>query len=520
MAGLNHLKIGARIALGFAVVIALMLVLGAVMVNRLGVIEELVITQTDEITPQLMSAARFSDLTLQLRRQDSVHLLSATREQQAQAEQKRETLIRDLAANFKFYESITPGAEEKKMLLAFNDKINAYIAVSNRLVGLSREGLGNAAKHQEALTLYFGESEKVFDVLDMDADKLIEFNADETKDSKKEITEAYHAALTWLGGFLLLSVAGATFASIIISRSVVAPIRQAADVLEHISNGDLSRNVHSNGTDEIAALLRSLQTMQSNLRSTVNDIREGADAVATSSSEIASGNQNLSSRTEQQASNLEQTAASMEEFSSTVQANVQSARDGQDLVMRTNSVAEKGGGVVQQVVATMGEISQSSKKIADIIGIIDGIAFQTNILALNAAVEAARAGEQGRGFAVVATEVRSLAQRSAAAAKDIKDLISESVSKVDDGSRLVDEAGRTMVEIVNSVRAVAEIMGNINTASVEQSSGIQQVNMAVGQLDEMTQQNAALVEQSAAAASSLQDQAQHLAKAVSIFKTA
>ncbi len=270
--------------------------------------------------------------------------------------------------------------------------------------------------------------------------------------------------------------------------------------------------------DDQQSLLFAMKTMQQNLVQTIGQIRQSTNTIATASSQIAAGNLDLSARTEQQASSLEETASSMEELTSTVKQNADNARQANQLAVTASEVAVKGGAVVSKVVDTMGEINASSKKIADIIGVIDGIAFQTNILALNAAVEAARAGEQGRGFAVVATEVRNLAQRSASAAKEIKTLISDSLETVEGGAKLVDQAGATMNEIVESVKRVTDIMGEITAASQEQTSGIEQINQAVSQMDEVTQQNAALVEQAAAASESLQDQAGNLAQVVSIFK--
>jgi methyl-accepting chemotaxis protein len=267
-------------------------------------------------------------------------------------------------------------------------------------------------------------------------------------------------------------------------------------------------------------LLQALKDMNESLVRIVGEVRAGTDTIGTASGQIATGNLDLSSRTEAQAGSLEQTAGSMEELTSTVKQNADNARQANQLVVSASDVAVKGGAVVGQVVHTMGSIKESSRKIVDIIGVIDGIAFQTNILALNAAVEAARAGEQGRGFAVVATEVRNLAQRSAAAAKEIKALIGDSVEKVDAGSKLVDDAGATMNEIVTSVKRVADIMSEITAASQEQSTGIEQVNQAIAQMDEATQQNAALVEEAAAAAMSMQDQAGNLSMVVSVFKLA
>jgi methyl-accepting chemotaxis protein len=316
-------------------------------------------------------------------------------------------------------------------------------------------------------------------------------------------------------GVALIFIAPTTVLNML---SICRPISEAEKLAQAIAQGDLTEHkIDARGKDEAAQLVRSLQAMQASLRQMVGQVRSSTDSIGTASTQIASGTQDLSARTEHQASNLQQTASSMEELSATVKNSADSARQANQLASSAASVAARGGEVVSQVVATMDDINASSKKIADIIGVIDGIAFQTNILALNAAVEAARAGEQGRGFAVVAGEVRSLAQRSADAAREIKALIGASVDKVEGGARLVADAGQTMTEIVSSVQRVSDIIGEITAAADEQSDGIGQVNTAVVQLDEMTQQNAALVEQSAAAAMSLKDQAGRLAGLVSSF---
>lgn len=296
------------------------------------------------------------------------------------------------------------------------------------------------------------------------------------------------------------------------------PLHFTLQQFDAIGNGDLSQQIKAKSNDEMGQLLSGLENMRQNLVQTVTIVRQGSSSIAVSSEEIATGNMDLSARTENQAASLEETASSMEELTSTVQQNADNARQANTLALKASGVASKGGQVVGDVVHTMNSIKDSSKKIVDIIGVIDGIAFQTNILALNAAVEAARAGEQGRGFAVVASEVRSLAQRSASAAKEIKELINDSVAKVDTGSRLVDDAGHTMDEIVISIKGVADIMAEITAASVEQSDGIAQVNIAISKMDEAVQQNAALVEEAAAAAGSMQEQANNLNQAVSIFK--
>ncbi|MGV8894481.1 MAG: methyl-accepting chemotaxis protein [Burkholderiaceae bacterium] len=303
-----------------------------------------------------------------------------------------------------------------------------------------------------------------------------------------------------------------------ITRSITQPLAKAVQVARSVADGDLTAAISVESTDETGMLMQALEDMHQHLAKTVGQIRRGADTIATASGQISAGNLDLSSRTEEQASTLEQTAASMEELTGTVKQNADHAFQANQLAGSASEIAAKGGAVVAQVVDTMGAINTSARKIADIISVIDGIAFQTNILALNAAVEAARAGEQGRGFAVVASEVRNLAQRSASAAKEIKILIDDSVDKVDIGSKLVGQAGTTMQEIVISVKKVADIMGEITSASHEQSQGIEQVNQAIAQMDEVTQQNAALVEQAAAASESLQEQAIQLMQVVSVFK--
>ena len=337
--------------------------------------------------------------------------------------------------------------------------------------------------------------------------------------------QEYEAAIARYNTVRLVSIAailaGVLFAFMVglaLIRGISRSLAQAMAATNAVAQGDLTHPIHVTGKDEVSQLLISLSAMKDSLVNIVGNVRQGTDTIATASSQIAAGNMDLSSRTEEQASSLEETAASMEELTSTVKQNADNARQANQLAESASSVAVKGGQVVAQVVGTMSAINASSKKIVDIIGVIDGIAFQTNILALNAAVEAARAGEQGRGFAVVAAEVRSLAQRSAAAAKEIKTLIGDSVDKVEEGSKQVAEAGQTMDEIVSSVKRVTDIMAEITVASQEQTSGIEQINQAITQMDQVTQQNAALVEEAAAAAASLQEQASGLSQVVGVFQ--
>ncbi|WP_229205955.1 methyl-accepting chemotaxis protein [Duganella sp. Leaf126] len=332
------------------------------------------------------------------------------------------------------------------------------------------------------------------------------------------IREQYASGRTLLVLLGLAAIVLGVTAAWWITRTITQPINAALRVAETVSAGDLTSEIHVTSTDETGQLMNALKVMNTNLVDIVAQVRTGTDLIATASTEIAAGNQDLSSRTEQQASSLEETASSMEELTSTVKFNAENARQANELAISASHIASRGGAVVGEVVDTMGSINDSSRKIVEIIAVIDGIAFQTNILALNAAVEAARAGEQGRGFAVVASEVRNLAQRSAAAAKDIKDLIDDSVQKVAQGSALVDKAGQTMAEIVTSIGRVTQIMTQISNASDEQSAGIAQVNDAITQMDQVTQQNAALVEQAAAAAESMQQQSAKLADVVGVFK--
>ncbi|XHS77018.1 methyl-accepting chemotaxis protein [Burkholderiaceae bacterium UC74_6] len=361
----------------------------------------------------------------------------------------------------------------------------------------------------------------VYEIMDAVTDVLNELIDIQMKESKAEYeraSAAYVHTLLLFTFIILATIAAGIAIAWWLIRSITVPLNLAKDVARDVANGDLTQHIEVRGDNETAQLLGALRDMRESLVTVVGTVRQGSESVATASSEIAQGNQDLSARTESQASALEETASSMEELGSTVRQNAENARQANQLAQEASSIASQGGQVVSQVVDTMRGISDSSKKIADIISVIDGIAFQTNILALNAAVEAARAGEQGRGFAVVAGEVRTLAQRSAEAAKEIKLLINASVERVDQGAALVDRAGSTMSEVVASIRKVTDIMGGISVASAEQSAGVSQVGEAVTQMDQVTQQNAALVEEMAAAASSLSSQAQGLVRAVSAFK--
>jgi len=375
-----------------------------------------------------------------------------------------------------------------------------------------------ASDYKETQRLLVEVIRPAYDAMREQSDIMLKFNLNEAKGDFEAAATRFHTIQLVSVVSIVLGLLFAVIFGLSLMRSITQPLRRAVDVTEAVAQGDLTQTVDVSGSDEISALMRAVTHMQTSLSAVVHQVRQGSESVATASAEIAQGNNDLSSRTEAQASALEQTASSMEQLSATVKQNADNAAQANQLAMSASTVAVQGGDVVARVVDTMKGINEASRKISDIISVIDGIAFQTNILALNAAVEAARAGEQGRGFAVVASEVRSLAGRSAEAAKEIKALISASVAQVEQGTTLVDQAGSTMNEVVTSIKRVTDIVAEISAASHEQSQGVSQVGEAVAQMDQATQQNAALVEQMAAAAGGLKSQAQELVQTVAVFK--
>ncbi|MBG6222904.1 MULTISPECIES: methyl-accepting chemotaxis protein [unclassified Janthinobacterium] len=441
----------------------------------------------------------------------------------AQALQLRSKAWSNIEAGRKLYEPLPQTPEEAVLWKRFLDEWAAWKGDDDKVRATLRQLADNRDEQQQKILFvafykHYLDSRSRFDKAEATLDEIIKLNNDVADTSVKDGSAAVQRSESLMLMMGLLASALGMVCAAYITRAITQPINLAVKVAQTVASGDLTSHIEVLTTEETGQLLQALKDMNSSLVNIVGQVRSGTETMAAASSQIASGNLDLSSRTEEQASSLEETASSMEELTSTVRQNADNAQQANQLALSASGVAVKGGAVVRKVVETMDSINDSSRKIVDIISVIDGIAFQTNILALNAAVEAARAGEQGRGFAVVATEVRNLAHRSAAAAKEIKTLIGDSVVAVDAGSKLVAEAGGTMAEVVSSVQRVTDIMAEISLATQEQSMGIDQINQAIGQMDQVTQQNAALVEEAAAAAESLHEQSGHLAEVVSVFK--
>ncbi|MEW6354464.1 MAG: methyl-accepting chemotaxis protein [Pseudomonadota bacterium] len=510
-----NLKIATKLIISFLVVLALTSFLGVFSIVQLANVNQM---STDMATNWLPSVRVTSDMntnTSDFRIAELQHVASLTEEEMKKYEGDMDALLKALEKNRAEYEKLISSEEERAIYNSFATQWKAYMSVHEDIVNLSREN-----KNEEAKALIRGDSQKLFDGASADLLKLVNMNVQGGKDASDAGDVLYANSRMWIIGVLIGALVLGLGLAIFIARIVSRPLTEAVKVAGTVAAGDLTSKIEVTTKDETGKLMQALKDMNDNLLAIVGDVRASTDSIATASKQIATGNSDLSQRTEEQASSLEETASSMEELTSTVKQNAENSKQANQLAVGARDVAIKGGEVVSKVVTTMASINESSKKIVDIISVIEGIAFQTNILALNAAVEAARAGEQGRGFAVVAGEVRTLAQRSAAAAKEIKTLIGDSVEKVDDGTKLVDQAGKTMDEIVNSVKRVTDIIAEISAASVEQSSGIDQVNKAITQMDEVTQQNAALVEEAAAAAESLEEQAMKLTEVVGTFKIA
>ena len=510
---IKNLKIGARLGLGFGLVLLLLAAMIALAVTRLAAIGD----ETHKILEKdwvKADAAATLNATTRANAQRTMELFFATdRDRLAQLRQRIAANKQTVSAAIATLDRLVYTGDGRDMLASIKQERAAYVASFSKVDKLLQDGERDAA-----VQLLTSETLPAIDSLQARVKALANYQSKLVDQRGATIEREIASARTMLFGVglavLMVAAAFAWWAT----RSITDPINEAVKIAETVAAGDLTSRIEATRGDETGRLLRALMAMNQSLVGVVGAVRRSSDNIATGSGQIASGNLDLSQRTEEQAANLQQTAASMEQLTSTVKSNADAARAAAQLAISASDVAVRGGVAVGQVVSTMEQISASSKKIGDIIGVIDAIAFQTNILALNAAVEAARAGEQGLGFAVVATEVRTLAQRSAAAARQIKTLIDDGVAKVEIGSRQVRDAGHTMDDVVSHVKRVNDLIAEISAATLEQSTGISQVGDAVAQLDQVTQQNAALVEQSAAAAESLKRQASELVEAVAVFR--
>jgi methyl-accepting chemotaxis protein len=503
------------------VLLALCGVLAALFVGGFALVKMSQISATElelaeDAVPSLVLIGEINDEVNNIREKQLNATIAGAPAEVAAEEKELNGYIANVPKLFTQYDKMVEGTVERGLFAAMTKSYDDYLVLVRKTVADVKTG--DAAALVAAQQTARNEAGNAFDRLGDTIDKLTEFNQKSVADVHANSQTVYNTAwmvVLWICALAALAVG---VLALWVIRAIVRPVQQAVATASSVAKGDLTTQIHIRGTDELAQLQMALKEMQGALSGIVANVRRGSEGVSAASIEIAQGNQDLSSRTESQVSALEETAASMEELSSTVRQNADNAKQANQLALSASTVAVQGGEVVNQVVETMKGINDSSKKIADIISVIDGIAFQTNILALNAAVEAARAGEQGRGFAVVASEVRSLAGRSAEAAKEIKNLINTSVARVAEGTSLVDKAGVTMTDVVSSIRRVTDIMGEISAASSEQSQGVAQVGEAVTQMDQTTQQNAALVEQMAAAANSLKLQSRELVESVAIFK--
>jgi methyl-accepting chemotaxis protein len=510
---IRNMSIGQRLALGFGVVIALLIALASLSYLRISSLNAEVDMVVKTRYPKTIVANKIkADVNEATRSMLNVLILSDPGQIKTELANVDAKSASATAALDDLSKSTTD-AQGKEILAAISVIRDKFGPLQKNFVGMINEDRKDEALIKFMFSLR-PQTVKYFEQID----KYVAYqNGLMTAAGESAAADAHRTEILILGLTLAASAISLAVA-FLATRSITAPLTEAVSIAQRVADGDLTSVIVANSDDETGQMMEALKHMNDSLIKIVAEVRTGTESIATASGEIASGNKDLSDRTEQQAASLGHTSSSMRQLTETVQQNADNARQANQLAAQASEVAVRGGSVVSHVVDTMGSITASSKKIVDIIGVIDGIAFQTNILALNAAVEAARAGEQGRGFAVVASEVRNLAQRSAAAAKEIKTLIGDSVDKVAEGSALVAQAGATMDEVVASVRRVTDIMGEITSASQEQSAGIAQVNNTILAMDETTQQNAALVEEAAAAAAQMQDQAAGLARVVSVFK--
>jgi methyl-accepting chemotaxis protein len=512
---IGNFKIGTRLWMGFGFIICLLIIIvGTSLIRMQGAQQRIDNILEDRYKKvALITQVKYNVALIHQ------HMRMAVLESNADGVQRETEAMTSLRAKNKelldIFDKIINVPRAREIFTAIVNARAADLAAQKELLALA--AIGDTANARIMLTGKVADTERAYvrlmnEMVDLQAGKMEE----EAVLCKSEFAQARQVLIGVAAAALLMAFLTAWYAT----RSITHPIRKAVDLATRVASGDLTANIEVTNADETGQLMQALKDMNASLAEIVVEVRNGTESIATSSQQIAAGNEDLSSRTEQQAASLEETASSMDELTSTVKQNAENAQQANQLATSASEAAQQGGAVVSEVVQTMGAINESSRKIAEIIGVIDGIAFQTNILALNAAVEAARAGAQGRGFGVVAAEVRNLAQRSAAAAKEIKLLIGDSLEKVTTGTRLADQAGATMTDIMTRVRHVSDFIGDITVASGEQSAGIAQINVAISQMDGVTQQNAALVEEAAAAAGSLREQANRLVKTVGVFKLA
>ncbi|MGK5011235.1 methyl-accepting chemotaxis protein [Janthinobacterium sp. MDB2-8] len=510
---LRNVSIGVRLGMGFAVILLFSMVITGISVWRLHDVATATRTMMElPLAKERYISDWYSKIDSGVRRTTAIARSSDTTLGAYFAEEAKRSSVVSGELQKKI-EALISSPEEKELFRLVSEQRKVYLDSRAQVSKLKADGQ-EAEAEQAFQGVFVPGSTKYLKVVN----DMLQHQRASIDTTAREIDAVAKTSRNLLLTLALLALGFGIVCAWVLTTGIVRPLRTAVDIARKVADGDLTAQIDASAKDETGQLLQALKDMNTSLLNIVGEVRSGTDSIATSSTQIAAGNQDLSSRTEEQAGSLEETASSMEELTSTVKQNADNARQANQLAASAAQVAVKGGEVVAQVVGTMQSINASSNKIVDIISVIDGIAFQTNILALNAAVEAARAGEQGRGFAVVASEVRNLAQRSASAAKEIKTLIGASVEQVNAGSMLVAKAGSTMNDIVDSVQRVSDIITEITAASSEQSVGIDEINRAIGQMDAVTQQNAALVEESAAAAESMQHQAHNLAQVVSVFK--
>jgi len=509
----SKFTIGTRLAVAFAGILVLAVFLGVFSVVKLGDVNEESTEISYQWLPSLRATSELNTDLSDVRTLELQHVLSLNDQEMDRYEKELNARMDQLKQDRAEASKLAASEGARGLWDDFDSQFAAYQAEQRKVLALSRQ-----QKDQEATALLRGESERMYSAASATLDKLVIGQAKGSDAASDQGDRTYASSRNWVIGVLLVMVALSIVFAMLTTRSITRPVQQAVAVAEQIAAGTLGHSFVITSHDEAGRMLSSLQKMDSKLSEIVNSITGSAQSVGSAASQISQGNDDLSQRTQEQAASLEETAASMEQMTSTVKQNADNARQANQLATSARSQAERGGSVVADAVSAMAGINASSRKIAEIIGVIDEIAFQTNLLALNAAVEAARAGEQGRGFAVVASEVRSLAQRSATAAKEIKELIGDSVERVKGGSELVNSSGQVLAEIMESVKRVSDVIGEITAASDEQAAGIDQVNNAVTQMDDTTQQNAALVEEAASASKAMEQQAQSLVAQISFFK--